>query len=73
MHQIFFSLEKSTKAKTHIRKLSRGETSTEELKGLKIIQSEIKSFYTKLYEGRSEKTEQECLNYLAELNNPSYQ
>ena len=42
----------------------------EELTDPKIIQSEIKSFYSKLYERCSQKTEQECLNLLAELNTP---
>ena len=66
----FLSLEKSNKAKTHIRKLRRCESSKEELIDPKIIQSEIKSFYSELYERRSQKTEQECLNFLAELNTP---
>ena len=42
----------------------------EELIDQKIIQSEIKSFYSKLYERHSQKTEQECLNFLTELNTP---
>ena len=42
----------------------------EELIDPKIIQSEIKLFYSKLYERCSQKTEQECLNLLAELNTP---
>ena len=66
----FLSLEKSNKARTHIRRLLRCESSTEELIDSKIIQSEIKSFYPKLYERRSQKREQECLNFLAELNTP---
>ena len=37
----FLSLEKSNKARTHIRKLLRCESSTEELLDPKIIQSEI--------------------------------
>ena len=57
-------MEKSNKARTRIRKLQRCESSTEELLDPKIIQSEIKSFYSKLYERRSEP---ECL---AELNTP---
>ena len=67
---IFFSLEKSNKARTHIRRLLRRESSMEELIDPKIIQSEIKSLYSKLYERCSQKTEQECLNFFAELNTP---
>ena len=66
----FLSSERSNKARTHIRRLLRRESSTEELIDLKIIQSEIKSFDSKLYERRSQKTEQECLNFLDELNTP---
>ena len=40
----FLSMEKSNKARTHIRKLLRFEGSTEKLIDPKIIQSEIKSF-----------------------------
>ena len=42
----------------------------EELIDPKIIQSEIKSLYSKLYERHSQKNEQEFLNFLAELNTP---
>ena len=42
----------------------------EELIDPKIIQSEIKLFYSKLYDGCSQKAEQEYLNFLAELNTP---
>ena len=66
----FLSLEESNKARTHIRKLLRCESSSEELIDPKIIQSEIKSFYSKLYERRSQKAEQECLHFLAELKTP---
>ena len=66
----FLSLEKSNKARTPIRKLLRCESSTEEFIDPKIIQFQIKSFYSKLYERRSQKTEQECLSFLAELNTP---
>ena len=44
----FFSLEKSNKAKTHIRRLLRFESSKEELIDPKIIQSKIKLFYSKI-------------------------
>ena len=60
----FLSLEKSNKTRTHIRILLRCESSMEELIDPKIIQSEIKLFYSKLYERHSQKTEQECLNFL---------
>ena len=66
----FLSLEISDKAKTHIRRLLRRESSMEELIDLKIIQSEIKLLYSKLYERHSQKTEQEFLIFLAELNTP---
>ena len=66
----FLSLEKSNKVRTHIRRLLRCESSTEELINPKIIQSEIKLFYSKLYERRTQKTEQEYLNFLVELNTP---
>ena len=59
----FLFLEKSNKAKTRIRKILRCESSTEELIDPKIIQSETKLFYTKLYENCSQKTEIECLSF----------
>ena len=52
--------EKSTKYFLSSRKLSRYESSTEEIIDPKIIQSEIKSFFTNLYERPSEITDQEC-------------
>ena len=55
----FLSLEKSNKVRTLLRcekKLLRCESSKEGFIDPKIIQSEIKSFYSKLYERRSQKT-----------------
>ena len=66
----FLSLEKSNKARTYQRRLLRCESSMEERIDLKIIQSEIKLFYSKLCEMRSQETEQGCLNFLDELNTP---
>ena len=64
----FLSLEKNNKAKSHIRKLmdSEGEEITDQKKILK----EINGFYANLYEKKSPKTEQECLQYLASINTP---
>ena len=62
------TLEKNRKAKTCIRRLNS------ELNGQiddpQIIMSEIKTFYSKLYNKTSVKTEEECLQYLSNLSTP---
>ena len=65
----FLTLEKKNrKAKTCIRRLNS------ELNGQiddpQIIMSEIKAFYSKLYNKTSVKTEEECLQYLSNLSTP---
>ena len=62
------TLEKNRKAKTCIRQ------SNSELNGQiddpKIIMSEIKTLYSKLYKKTSVKTEEECLQYLSNSSTP---
>ena len=61
-------MEKRNKTKSHIRKLI-GQND-DELTSPKSIISEIKSFYGNLYSRKSDKTEQECFQYLASINMP---
>ena len=62
------SLEKRNKTKSHIRKLIN--VSGEEITDQKLILEEIKSFHTNLYTSKSQKTERECLRYIASINTP---
>ena len=64
----FLSLEKTNKAKSHIRKVidSNGEEITDQGNILK----EIKCFYSNLYSRKSVKTEQDCLDYLKSIDSP---
>ena len=66
--QYFFSLEKRNKTKSQIRKLI-GQND-DEITGPKSMFNEIKSFCSNLYSRRSDKTEQECFQYLASINVP---
>ena len=56
----FLGLEKRNKTKTHLRKLVTGNE-VDEITDLKLIRSELKSFYSNLYKRQSMKTETECL------------
>ena len=65
----FSGLEKRNKTKTHLRKLVTG-TKVDEITNPKHIRSELKSFYSNLYNRQSMKTEAECLKYLNSINIP---
>ena len=58
-------LFKVIKKKSHIRKLIN--VNGEEITDQKLILEEMKSFYTNLYTSKSQKTERECLQYIASL------
>ena len=62
------TLEKRNKTKSHIRKLI-GQND-DEVTSPKSILNKIKSFYSNLYSRKSDKTEQECFQYLASINVP---
>ena len=62
------NLEKRNKAKSHIRKLLT--SSDVELNKPSDIMNHIKEFYASLYKLRSAKTEQDCLEYLHNINIP---
>ena len=64
----FFSLEKRNKAKSHLRKVV--ETNEQETSDpIEIIRS-LKDFYSSSYTRRSNKTEDECITYLGNINIP---
>ena len=61
------SLEKRNKTKSHIRKLL---IDNQALSDPTTILQEIKGFYNSFQTRKSLKTEQECLNYLNDINTP---
>ena len=64
----FLNLEKRNKAKSHIRMILTEHSS--EITDSKVIFSELKSFYSNLYEQRSTKTKADCLHYISNFNVP---
>ena len=64
------TLEKSTKAKTHSRKVRKSENSEEEIVDPQLVNNELRTIYSLLYTGNSVRAEQECLAYLKEINTP---
>ena len=66
-------MEKRNKSKSHIRKLILDENDTTEETDDLVILRELKSFYSSLYRKRSLKTEDECLEYLGNINTPKLQ
>ena len=64
----FLNLEKRNKAKSHTRKLLT--SSDVEISKPPDIMNHIKEFYASLYKWRSAKTEQDCLEYLRNINIP---
>ena len=64
----FLNLEKRNKAKSHICKLLT--SSDVETSKPPDIMNHIKEFYASLYKWRSAKTEQDCLEYLHNINIP---
>ena len=63
-------MEKRNKSKSHIRKLILNENDTSEETDDLVILREQKSFYYSLYRKRSLKTEDECMEYLGNINTP---
>ena len=61
------NLEKRNKAKTHVRKLINVN---EEISDADDILKIVKSFCGNLYSSRALKTEQECFEYLKDINAP---
>ena len=69
----FLRLGKRNKSKSHIRKLILDENDTSEETDDLVILRELKSFYSSLYRKRSLKTEDECMEYLRNINIPKLQ
>ena len=64
----FLDLEKRNKARSHIRTILNESSS--EITDSKAILSELKSFYSYLYEQRSTKTKADCLHYISNFSVP---
>ena len=71
----FLRLEKRNKSKSHVRKLilNDNDTTTSEETDNLVILRELKSFYSSLYKKRSLKTENDCMEYLKNINTPKLQ
>ena len=67
--EYFLNLEKHSKSKMHIRKLIAPESGSE-ITEFACIQKEIKHFYQSLYTRASTMSEQECMEYLKQINTP---
>ena len=65
----FLNLEEHSKSKTHIRKLIAPESDSE-ITEFAYIQKEIKHFYQSLYNRSSPMSEQQCMEYLKQINTP---
>ena len=64
----FLNLEKRSKSKTHIRKLT--DSSGAEVTEPNFVLKHIKEFYSDLYRRRAFKTEEDCFKYLESINMP---
>ena len=64
----FLRLEERSKSKSHIRKLILDDNDTSEETDDLVILRELKSFYYSLYKKISRKTEDECMEYLKNIN-----
>ena len=71
----FLRLEKRNKSKSHVRKwiLDDNDTTTSEKTDDLVILKELKSFYSSLYKKRSLKTENDCMDYLKNIDTPKLQ
>ena len=65
--------ELSSSSKSHIRKLILNYNNTSEETDDLVILRELKNFYSSLYKKRSLKTEDECMEYLKNINTPELQ
>ena len=66
----FLSLEKRNKVKSHLRKVVK--TNKQETSDPIVIIITLKKFYSSLYTRRSNKTEDECISYLRNINIPKH-
>ena len=66
--QCFFNLEKRNKANSHMRRIFISEN-VETINPEQIMLS-LKSFHSNLCKRQSKKTEEECLDFLRDLNIP---
>ena len=64
----FLNLEKRNEAKSHIRMILTDSSS--EITDSKAILSELKSFYSDLYEQKGTKTKADCLHYISNFSVP---
>ena len=67
--EYFLNLEKRNKAKSHLRKIVIDDNVHETTDPVEIL-SNLRNFYAFLYRRQSNKTENECLEYLENLNLP---
>ena len=65
----FFNLEKRNKAKFHLKKIVIDDNLNETTDPSEIL-SNLRNFYSSLYKRQSNKTENEYLEYLKDLNLP---
>ena len=65
--------EKRNKSKLHIQKLILDSNDTSEETDDLVVLRELKSFYSSLYKKRFFKTEDECMEYLKNINTPKVQ
>ena len=68
-------MEKRNKSKSHVRRLilDDNDTATSEETDDLVILRTLKSFYSSLYKKRSLKTENDCIEYLKNINTPKLQ
>ena len=64
----FLNLEKRNQSKSHLRKILT--SSSQEATNQTVILDNIKSYYSSLYKSYSNKIENDCISYLANLNLP---
>ena len=69
----FLRLEERNKSKSHIRKLILNYNDTSEETHDLVILRELKNFHSSLYKKRSLKIENECMEYLKNINTPKLQ
>ena len=67
---IFLNLEKRNKAKSHLRKIAIDDNLNETTDPGEILSS-LRNFYSPMYKRQSNKTENECLEHLENLNLPT--
>ena len=65
--KFFLNLEKQRKNKTHVKKILDNNT---EISDQTEILKKLNAFYSNLYSSKPLVTEQECMDYLSEINTP---